>query len=58
MIHRRRGRTGSPGFTLIEMATVLTLIGILTVLAILTTQKLIQRARANATATQMVFGTR
>jgi hypothetical protein len=37
------------------MATVLTLIGILTVLAILTTQKLIQRARASATATQMVF---
>ena len=37
------------------MATVLTLIGILTVLATLTTQKLIQRARANATATQLVF---
>lgn len=37
------------------MATVLTLIGILTVLAILTTQKLIQRARASATATQLVF---
>jgi type II secretory pathway pseudopilin PulG len=37
------------------MATVLTLIGVLTVLAILTTQKLIQRARASATATQMVF---
>ena len=37
------------------MATVLTLIGVLTVLAILTTQKLVQRARASATATQMVF---
>jgi type II secretory pathway pseudopilin PulG len=37
------------------MATVLTLIGVLIVLAILTTQKLVQRARASATATQMVF---
>ncbi len=37
------------------MATVLTLIGVLTVLAILTTQKLVQRVRASATATQMVF---
>jgi hypothetical protein len=37
------------------MATVLTLIGVLTVLAIVATQKLIQRARASATATQMVF---
>jgi hypothetical protein len=37
------------------MATVLTLMGVLTVLAILTTQKLIQGARASATATQMVF---
>lgn len=37
------------------MATVLTLIGLLTVLAILTTRTLIQRARAQATATQMVF---
>jgi type II secretory pathway pseudopilin PulG len=34
---------------------VLTLIGVLTVLAIVTTQKLVQRARASATATQMVF---
>jgi type II secretory pathway pseudopilin PulG len=37
------------------MATVLTLIGVLTVLAIQTTQKLVQRARASATVTQMVF---
>jgi hypothetical protein len=37
------------------MATVLTLIGLLSVLAILTTRTLIQRARAQATATQMVF---
>ena len=53
MSHRRR--VGSPGFTLIEMAVVLTLLGVLTVLVILTTQRLIQRARASATATQMVF---
>jgi hypothetical protein len=37
------------------MATVLTLIGVLTVLAILVSHKAIQRARANATATQMLF---
>lgn len=37
------------------MAIVLTLMGALVVLAILATQKLIQRARASATATQMVF---
>jgi prepilin-type N-terminal cleavage/methylation domain-containing protein len=51
----RRWRAGSSGFTLVEMAVVLTLIGVLTVLAILTTQKLFQRARASATATQLVF---
>jgi prepilin-type N-terminal cleavage/methylation domain-containing protein len=55
VIHRHRRRAGSPGFTLVEMATVLTLIGVLTVLAIVTTRTLIQRARAQATATQMVF---
>jgi len=37
------------------MAIVLALMGTLTVLTILATQKLLQRARASATATQMVF---
>jgi hypothetical protein len=37
------------------MAIGLTLIGVLTVLAILATQKLIQRTRASATATQLMF---
>lgn len=45
----------SSGFTLVEMAIVLTLVGVLTVLAIVTTQKLFQRVRATATATQLVY---
>lgn len=55
MVHRHRRRAGSLGFTLVEMAIVLTLMGALVVLTILATQKLIQRARASATAAQMAF---
>jgi type II secretory pathway pseudopilin PulG len=55
VVHRHRRRAGSLGFTLVEMAIVLTLMGALVVLAILATQTLIQRARASATAAQMAF---
>ena len=55
MIHQHRRRAGSLGFTLVEMAIVLTLMGALLVLTILATQKLIQRAHASATAAQMAF---
>ena len=54
-MQRRPRCVWSSGFTLVEMAIVLTLIGILAVLAILSTQTLVQRARAQATATQLVF---
>ena len=49
----RHGR--SPGYTLIELMMVVSLIGILSTLGFLTAQGLVQRAKANATATQMAF---
>ncbi len=49
----RRGH--SPGYTLIELMMVVSLIGILSTLGFLTAQGLVQRAKANATATQMAF---
>ena len=48
-------RRPSPGFTLIEMLMVLGLVGTLATLGLLVAQGLIQRAKANATATQMAF---
>ncbi len=48
-------RAHSAGFTLIELMVVVSLIGILATLGLLTAQGLVQRAKANATATQMAF---
>jgi general secretion pathway protein G len=45
----------SPGYTLIELMMVVSLIGILSTLGFLTAQGLVQRTKANATATQMAF---
>jgi general secretion pathway protein G len=45
----------SPGYTLIELMIVVSLIGILATLGFLTAQGLLQRAKANAAATQMAF---
>lgn len=45
----------SSGFTLIEVTVVVGLIGILATLGLLTAQRVIQRAKATATATQIAF---